>query len=32
MIIGERVKLIPLNEECFDLTLKWVNNPEQRIS
>lgn len=30
MIIGERVQLIPLNEECFDLTLKWINNPEQR--
>src|SRR5659263_330686 len=31
MIIGERVQLIPLNDECFELTLKWVNNPELRV-
>jgi diamine N-acetyltransferase len=31
MIIGERVQLIPLNEECFNLTLTWVNNPELRL-
>lgn len=31
MIIGERVQLIPLNEECFDLTLKWINIPELRL-
>jgi len=30
MIIGEEVQLIPLNDECFELILKWVNNPEQR--
>lgn len=31
MIIGERVQLIPLNDECFDLTYKWVNNPSLRL-
>lgn len=31
MIIGERVQLIPLNDECFDLTLNWVNNPSLRL-
>ena len=30
MLIGERVQLIPLNDECFELTLKWINNPELR--
>ena len=30
MIIGNRVQIIPLTDECFDLTLKWVNNPELR--
>ena len=30
MIIGERVQLIALNEDCFELTLKWVNDPETR--
>lgn len=31
MIIGERVQLIPLNEECFELTLKWINDPKIRM-
>lgn len=30
MIDGNRVQLIPLNEKCFELTLKWINNPELR--
>lgn len=31
MIIGERIQLIPLNDECFELTLKWVNSPDLRL-
>lgn len=31
MIIGDRVQLIALNDECFDLTLKWINDPEIRM-
>ena len=30
MIIGDKVQLIPLNEDCFELTFKWVNNPSLR--
>ncbi|MEH7883028.1 GNAT family protein [Bacillus sp. JJ1609] len=31
MIIGHRVQLIALNEECYGLTLKWINDPEIRL-
>jgi len=31
MIVGERIELIPLAEEHFDLTLKWINNPNLRV-
>jgi RimJ/RimL family protein N-acetyltransferase len=30
MIIGSRVSLIPLDDACFDLTLRWINDPELR--
>lgn len=30
MIKGKRVNLVPLNDECFDLILTWVNDPEIR--
>jgi len=30
MIKGERVNLIPINEEIFNLTLSWINQPELR--
>lgn len=31
MIIGKKVQLIALDEECFDLTLKWINDPGIRM-
>ncbi|MFC0187168.1 GNAT family N-acetyltransferase [Fictibacillus aquaticus] len=31
MIIGNRVQLIALNEECLSLTLNWINDPDIRI-
>lgn len=31
MIVGKRVQLIPLGENSFDLTFKWVNNQELRL-
>ena len=30
MIIGDRISLIPMNDEIFNLTLKWINIPEIR--
>ena len=30
MIVGNRISLIPLTDACFDLTLRWVNDPELR--
>jgi diamine N-acetyltransferase len=30
MIKGDRIQLIPLNDECFDLTLNWINDPDLR--
>ncbi|MDP3443877.1 MAG: GNAT family protein [Ignavibacteria bacterium] len=31
MIIGDRIQLIALNEKCFELTLKWINDPSIRM-
>ncbi|MCM3709218.1 GNAT family N-acetyltransferase [Sporosarcina luteola] len=31
MIVGNRVRLIALNDEAFDLTLKWINDPSIRL-
>lgn len=30
MIVGCTVCLIPLNDACFDLTLRWINDPDLR--
>jgi RimJ/RimL family protein N-acetyltransferase len=30
MIVGNRISLIPLNDACFDLTLRWINDPALR--
>ena len=31
MIVGDRIELVPLAPEHFDLTLKWINNPNLRV-
>ncbi|SER70998.1 GNAT family N-acetyltransferase [Psychrobacillus sp. OK032] len=31
MIVGKRVQLIALDEDSFDLTLKWINDPSIRM-
>lgn len=31
MIIGKRIQLVALDDNCFNLTLKWVNDPEIRM-
>lgn len=30
MIDGEKIRLIALNDECFKLMLKWINDPEMK--
>jgi hypothetical protein len=30
MINGDRINLVPLNDEIFNLTLGWINQPELR--